>query len=93
MWAQPNHIGPYSVEAYDRPQGNGSIRVAVIPLDDVEALVERAAKAQYVKDGKDDEWYATWKETSEDHREAYREVSRAALTAAGIPCMKRRARK
>ena len=95
MWAQPNHIGPYSVEAYDRRQGNGSIRVAIIPLDDVESLVERAAKVIYVTarrcDGMDGPY--TWETTFQCVRDAYLNDARAALTAAGIPCKQRRARK
>ena len=56
-----------------------TIPVAVIPLDDVEAIVERAATAFL------------------DHDSASCPLNygriRAALTAAGIPCTKRRARK
>ena len=58
-------------------------RVAVIPLDDVEAIVERAKKAHHaafdhwISSGLDETWHPL----------------RAALTAAGIPCKQRRARK
>ena len=52
-----------------------SIRVAVIPLDDVEAIVERATQA--------------W----EDNYGTVTEAICVALTAAGIPCAKRKARK
>ena len=47
------------------------VRVAVIPLDDVEAIVERASMACGFGVGN----------------------TRVALTAAGIPCLKRKARK
>jgi len=52
------------------------IPVAIIPLDDVEALVERAAKAY-----------------EQDPSITFEQSTRAALTAAGIPCKQRRARK
>ena len=58
-----------------------TIRVAVIPLDDVEAIVERAAKASL----------KLWQNTIGDP--SLKEMIRAALTAAGIPCKQRRARK
>jgi hypothetical protein len=59
-----------------------TVRVAVIPLDDVEAIVERACNAH-------------WREAGGAAlgRFDYREGIRAALTAAGIPCTKRKARK
>jgi hypothetical protein len=52
------------------------VRVAVIPLDDVEAIVEQATTAHILDDGY-----------------TYGDGIRAALTAAGIPCTKRKARK
>lgn len=64
-----------------------SVRVTVIPLDDCEAIVERAAKA--LCNRKDDE---TWKNLHWDNQEIYRDAVSAALTAAGIPC-KRKASK
>lgn len=59
--------------------GCNAIRVAVIPLDDVEAIVERADKAYWA-----------------DYRQSMAgdlTQIRAALTAAGIPCAKRKASK
>ena len=58
-----------------------SVRVAVIPLDDVEAIVERAADA-----------YADAYRTAPDFKWTMQYGIRAALTAAGIPC-KRKASK
>jgi len=57
------------------------IRVAIIPLDDIEAIVERACNAH-------------WREAggAAMGRFDYRDGIRAALTAAGIPC-KRKAHK
>jgi hypothetical protein len=66
-----------------------TIRVAVIPLDDVEALVEMAAKAIFIKVWPDE---TRWDDRSEGFKDAYRNEARAALTAIGIPC-KRKARK
>lgn len=57
-----------------------AFRVAVIPLDDVEALVERAAKAM---------WHSLATGEIADNLGPARD----ALTAAGIPCKQRRARK
>jgi hypothetical protein len=51
--------------------GDQTVRVAIIPLEDVEAIVERAAMACGFGF----------------------ENTRIALTAAGIPCLKRKARK
>ncbi len=57
-------------------------RVAVIPLCDIEAIVERSCNAH-------------WREAGGAAlgRFDYREGIRAALTAAGIPCTKRKALK
>ena len=55
----------------ERIAGVKAIRVASIPLDDVEAIVERASMACGFGVGN----------------------TRVALTAAGIPCRKRKARK
>ncbi len=57
-------------------RGNSVFRVAVIPLDDVEAIVERAVAAYFTDKGF-----------------TYGDGIRAALTAAGIPCTKRKALK
>ena len=77
--------------ANDLP-GYECVCVAVIPLDDVPALVERAAKAIY-KDAN----CSDWTEQSKAVKDSARSLARTALTAAGIPCMKstkqRRARK
>ena len=62
----------------ERSAGVKAIRVAVIPLDDVEAIVERAEKAY---------WADYMQSMAGDLI-----LLRAALTAAGIPC-KRKARK
>lgn len=56
-----------------------TIRVAVIPLDDIESLVERAEEAFFDHEGI-------------NSGRSYRERIRAALTAAGIPCKQRRAK-
>jgi hypothetical protein len=58
---------------------NQTVRVAIIPLDDTEAIVERAANA-----------FITTPYVNGDNPDA---CMRAALTAAGIPCTKRKARK
>lgn len=63
------------------------VRVAVIPLDEVEAVVERSARALYLRGGAD-----AWYKESSKYKEAYLNAARAALHAAGIPC-KRKARK
>jgi hypothetical protein len=55
---------------------NQTVRVAIIPLDDVEAIVERAVAAYFTDKGF-----------------TYGDGIRAALTAAGIPCTKRKALK
>lgn len=52
-------------------------RVAVIPLDDVKAIVERAADA-----------YADAYRTAPDFKWTMQYGIRAVLTAAGIPCRK-----
>lgn len=70
-------------------------RVAVIPLSDTEAIVERVAKAidpdawtmcdtfeRRMNAGDPAPWY--------DHRQENRDKARRALTAAGIPCRKAR---
>ena len=59
--------------------GVKAIRAAVIPLDDTEAIVERADKAYWEKYRVGMAGYLT--------------QIRDALTAAGIPCHKRKARK
>jgi hypothetical protein len=56
---------------------NHTIRVAIIPLNDVEAIVERAHKALQGANLLTDSESAI----------------RAALTASGIPCLKRKASK
>jgi hypothetical protein len=65
-----------------------TVRVAVIPLDDVEAIVERAAIAQCNR--KDASIWAGLHPITQD---IYRDAVTAALTAAGIPCRKRKVRK
>jgi hypothetical protein len=85
MWAtresgEPEHLHRTKADAaawdyaggYDA-RADSVYRVAVIPLSDTEAIVERARKAFFAN-------------TSG-------EGIRAALTAAGIPCLKRKARK
>jgi hypothetical protein len=57
--------------------------VAVIPLDNVEAIVERVAEALFTKH--QDGGPAEWEQFREIYREAYRNDVRAVLTAAGIP--------
>jgi len=69
---------------------NQVVRVAVIPLDDIESLVERVALALINsargKDGmaKVGQFYKFPK----DSQDFYLNDARAALTAAGIPCAK-----
>jgi hypothetical protein len=65
-----------------------TVRVAVIPLEDVEAIVERAAIAS-INASKDASIWASLHPITQD---IYRDAVTAALTAAGIPC-KRKARK
>ena len=67
-----------------------AVPVAVIPLDDIEAIVERAAKAMYVNARRCDGMAGpyTWETTFQCVRDAYLNDARAALTAAGIPCAK-----
>jgi hypothetical protein len=87
MWAWPSHLadraGPIwasrekMISSTQKP-----VRVAIIPLFDVEAIVERACNAH-------------WREAggAAMGRFDYRDGIRAALTAAGIPCLKRKAHK
>ena len=56
--------------------GVKAIRVAVIPLSDTEAIVERAYEA-----------------TTAELLPTTRDIIRVALTAAGIPCAKRKVHK
>jgi hypothetical protein len=84
MWANyyPKFVGAPSIYP-DRERAEQAaagctkpVRVAVIPLDDVEAIVKRAVAAYFTDKGF-----------------TYGDGIRAALTAAGIPCTKRKARK
>lgn len=110
MWATVN---PNYPEAHERrydsqatcsgawgEEHTRKIHVLEIRECDIEALVERAAKAMCRADG------FKWSEINDpmkspngcdDGQEPYLEAARDALTAAGIPCMKstkqRRARK
>lgn len=59
------------------------VRVAVIPLDDVPAMVERATKAMYAMTHGEQEFDA------DDLMELYRDRARAALASIGIPCAQR----
>ena len=63
----------------ERSAGVKAIRVAVIPLDDVEAIVKRAHKG----------YWADYKQSTAGDLTSIR----AALIAAGIPCLTRKARK
>jgi hypothetical protein len=63
----------------ERSDGVKAIRVAVIPLDDLAGIAERARSAF---------WGSGPQGTVRDI-----DGIRAALTAAGIPCLKRKARK
>jgi hypothetical protein len=92
MWAiyDPGHDPIVSgnrclMQICEQRTGCNAIRVAVIPLDDVEAIVERAAKA--LCNRKDDE---TWGNLHWDNHEIYRDAVSVALAAAGIPCRKAR---
>jgi hypothetical protein len=80
MWANPSEFTDITflvdkrksdVADWSAPNDPSPIRVAIIPLDDMEAIVERAAMACGFGF----------------------ENTRIALTAAGIPCTKRKARK
>jgi hypothetical protein len=76
-------------------RGNSVFRVAVIPLDDTEAIVERAALALLNEFRRQSGFKATKQisDFSEQSQECFGNKARAALTAAGIPCTKRKARK
>jgi hypothetical protein len=63
----------------ERSAGVKAIRVAVVPLDDVEAIVERA----------DNAYWADYRQSMAGDLTQIR----AALTAAGIPCLTRKASK
>ena len=91
MWANPSDFTDITflvdkrksdVAHRSAPNDPSPIRVAIIPLDDTEAIVERACNAH-------------WREAGGAAlgRFDYREGIRAALTAAGIPCTKRKALK
>ena len=72
-----------------------AVPVAVTPLDDIEALVERAALALLNLERRNDSMRPrkrldVFPKTTV---EFYRERAAVALTAAGIPCKQRRARK
>jgi hypothetical protein len=67
-----------------------TIRVAIIPLKDVDKIVERAALAIYCSDGVEKN---NWDAHSEGFKNIYRDKARIALNAAGIPCLKRKASK
>jgi hypothetical protein len=71
-----------------------TVRVAVIPLDDIEAIVERAALALLNEFRRQSGFKAAkqFSDFSEQSQECFGNKARAALTAAGIPC-KRKARK
>ena len=61
------------------------VRVAVIPLDDTEAIRDRVSEAIANQNG--------FTLTPDAPGIKYRAMADAALTAAGIPCLKRKARK
>jgi hypothetical protein len=92
MWAWPSHLadraGPIwasrekMISSTQKP-----VRVAVILLDDIEAIVERAAKVLFKVNRMGD-----WEALHETGKLMWRHSARAALTAAGIPC-KQKARK
>jgi hypothetical protein len=63
------------------------VRVVVVPLDDVEAIVEQAAKVLFKVKRMGD-----WEALHETGKLMWRHSARSVLTAAGIPC-KRKARK
>ena len=84
MWAWPSHLNARTCPIWasrskmHRGLTQAPVKVAVIPLDDVEAIVNRALDAFWI--------------SGPDLKIRDRDGIRAALTAAGIPC-KRRARK
>lgn len=88
MWAHPDTDNPFSA-LEERKYYASMSRVAVIPLDDIKAIVERASKAMALHCG-----YSSkqWDNLSKGFKDAYRAEARAALTAAGIPRKKRRAK-
>ena len=98
MWANPSEFTDITflvdkrkadfVADWSAPNDPSPIRVAVIPLDDIEAIVERAAKVLLKVNGVVD-----WEALHETGKLMWRHSARAALTAAGIPCRKRKARK
>ena len=65
--------------------GVKAVRVAIIPLDDIEAIRDRVSEAIANQNG--------FTLTPDAPGIKYRAMADAALTAAGIPCTKRKARK
>jgi hypothetical protein len=72
---------------------NQTVRVAVIPLDDTEAIVERAALAGTNVARKFCDQPPLKYLRQSQNPDKNMELVRAVLTAAGIPCAKRKARK
>ena len=70
-----------------------AVRVAVIPLDDTEAIVERAALAGTNVARKFCDQPPLKYLRQSQNPDKNMELVRAVLTAAGIPCAKRKARK
>jgi hypothetical protein len=93
MWANyyPKFVGAPSIYP-DRERAEQAaagcttpVRVAVIPLDDIEAIRDRVSEAIANQNG--------FTLTPDAPGIKYRAMADAALTSAGIPCLKRKARK
>jgi len=94
MWANPSEFTDITflvdkrksdVADWSAPNDPSPIRVAIIPLDDTEAIRDRVSEAIANQNG--------FTLTPDAPGIKYRAMADAALTAAGIPCTKRKARK
>ena len=97
MWANRlNMPKGAEIKLWSRAQPyarNALLRVAVIPLDDTEAIVERAALAGTNVARKFCDQPPLKYLRQSQNPDKNMELVRAVLTAAGIPCAKRKARK
>lgn len=68
-----------------RDRFNEDVAVLILPLNDINALVEAGASAIYRKEYGDGKKMAWWNTESEADKEEYRVHVRAVLTALGVP--------